>query len=165
MIFAVGLAVQIHEIEALQHTATHRNTLQYTATHRNTLQLIATHCNTQSPDLCVLTELALYSLSDLLYKYNTKLKLEQTLSFAKDVAKGVKYLHALRPVCVCVCVCALQHTTTPCNGLHHTATCCNMLQQAATRCKLSFAKDVAKGVNHLHATRLVCLCVCVCAGV
>lgn len=54
----------------------------------------------QAPDLCVLTELALYSLSDLLYKHNTKLKLEQTLSYAKDIAKGVKYLHALRPMII-----------------------------------------------------------------
>jgi tRNA A-37 threonylcarbamoyl transferase component Bud32 len=66
--------------------------------HRNIVQYIG--ASLQSPDPCVLTELALYSLSDLLYKHNTKLKLEQTLSYAKDVAKGVKYLHALRPMII-----------------------------------------------------------------
>jgi serine/threonine protein kinase len=66
--------------------------------HRNIVQYIG--ASLQSPDLCVLTELALYSLSDLLYKHNTRLKLEQTLGFAKDIAKGVKYLHALRPMII-----------------------------------------------------------------
>ena len=66
--------------------------------HRNIVQYIG--ASLQSPELCVLTELALYSLSDLLYKQNTKLRLDQTLRFAKDIAKGVKYLHALRPMII-----------------------------------------------------------------
>ena len=35
-----------HDLNILQHTATHCNTLQHTATHCNTLQHSATHCNT-----------------------------------------------------------------------------------------------------------------------
>jgi len=46
MIFAAGLFVQIHEIEALQHTAIHCNKLQHTATPCNIPHHPVTPCNT-----------------------------------------------------------------------------------------------------------------------
>ncbi|EKX47179.1 hypothetical protein GUITHDRAFT_86483 [Guillardia theta CCMP2712] len=66
--------------------------------HRNIVRYMG--ASLQSPDLCVLTELLECSMSDLLYKQNLKLKMEQVLGFARDVAKGVKYLHSLRPMII-----------------------------------------------------------------
>jgi len=66
--------------------------------HRNVVRYMG--ASLQSPDLCVLTELLECSMSDLLYKQNQKLKMEQVLGFARDVAKGVKYLHSLKPMII-----------------------------------------------------------------
>jgi len=67
--------------------------------HRNIVRYIG--ASLQAPDLCVLTELCDGSLSDLLYKNNTgKLRPDQMLSFAKQIAKGMKYLHNLKPMII-----------------------------------------------------------------
>jgi serine/threonine protein kinase len=66
--------------------------------HRNIIRYIG--ASLQAPDLCVLTELAESSLSDLLYKSTVKLRLEQMIGFAKHIAKGMKYLHSLKPMII-----------------------------------------------------------------
>jgi hypothetical protein len=78
--------------------------------HRNIVRFIG--ASLQVPDLCVLTELAQCSLSDLLYnkadgaaapggaRCGAPLRPEQMLGFAEDIAKGCKYLHSLRPMII-----------------------------------------------------------------
>lgn len=54
----------------------------------------------QPPNLCVITELMKGSLADLLYKDKVKLRQDQVIRIAIDIAKGMRHLHSLNPVII-----------------------------------------------------------------